>query len=131
MPAFVLLMNLTAKGAADIKQAPSRIDEGIRAFEAMGGKMYSFHVTMGPYDYVAIGEVPSDEVAAAFALALSAQGYVTTTSMRAYTREQFKGDRRLAAVRHGRARPSGGGARAGRPRRTIAPVRWRPRRGVG
>lgn len=91
MPAFVMLMNLTAKGTAEIKQAPNRIDEGIRAFEAMGGKMYSFHVTMGPYDYVAIGEVPSDEVAAAFALALSSQGYVTTTSMRAYTREQFKG----------------------------------------
>jgi uncharacterized protein with GYD domain len=91
MPAFVLLMKLTAKGAADIKAAPERIAEGVKAFEAMGGKMYSFHITMGPYDYVAIGEAPSDEVAAAFSLALTGQGNVTTTSMRAFTRDQFKG----------------------------------------
>ncbi len=89
MPAFVLLMNLTAKGAADIKAAPARIDAGVKAFEAMGGKMQSFHVTMGTYDYVAVGEAPSDEVAAAFALALAGQGHVTTTSLRGFTRDEF------------------------------------------
>jgi uncharacterized protein with GYD domain len=89
MPAFVLLMNLTAKGVADIKAAPARIDEGVKAFEAMGGKMLSFHVTMGAYDYVAVGEAPSDEVAAAFAMGLTAKGYVTTSSMRAFTRDEF------------------------------------------
>jgi uncharacterized protein with GYD domain len=89
MPAFVLLMNLTAKGVADIKAAPTRIDEGLKAFEAMGGKVHSFHVTMGAYDYVAVGEAPSDEVAATFAMALTSQGYVTTTSMRAFTRDEF------------------------------------------
>jgi len=91
MPQFVLLMNLTAKGAADIKAAPARIDEGLKAFEAMGGKVQDFVVTMGPYDYVAVGEAPSDEAAAAFALALAAQGNVTTTSMRAFSKEEFAG----------------------------------------
>ena len=91
MPQFVLLMNLTAKGAADIKAAPARIDEGLKAFEAMGGKVRDFVVTMGPYDYVAVGEAPSDEAAAAFALALAAQGNVTTTSMRAFSKEEFAG----------------------------------------
>jgi uncharacterized protein with GYD domain len=89
MSAFILLMNLTAKGAADIKAAPTRIDAGIKGFEAMGGRVLSFHVTMGAYDYVAVGEAPSDEVAAAFALALSAQGHVTTTSLRAFSRDEF------------------------------------------
>jgi len=82
-------MNLTTKGVADIKAAPARIDEGVKAFEAMGGKMLSFHVTMGAYDYVAVGEAPSDEAAAAFAMALTAKGYVTTSSMRAFTRDEF------------------------------------------
>lgn len=90
MAAYVLLMKLTDRGGAEIKAAPGRIDEGIKAFEAMGGKMYSFHITMGPYDYVAMGEAPSDEAAAAFSLALTAQGNVTTTTMRAFTRDQFK-----------------------------------------
>jgi uncharacterized protein with GYD domain len=89
MPQFVLLMNLTAKGAADIKAAPARVGEGLKSFEAMGGKVKEFVVTMGPYDYVAVGEAPSDEAAAAFALALSAQGNVTTTSMRAFSTEEF------------------------------------------
>lgn len=89
MVAFVLLMKLTAKGVADIKAAPARIEEGIRAFETMGGKVHSFHVTMGPYDYVAVGEAPSDEVAATFAMALSAQGNVTTTTLRAFSRDEF------------------------------------------
>lgn len=89
MPSFVLLMKLTAKGAAEIKEAPRRIDEGVKAFEAMGGKLSSFHITMGPYDYVSIGEAPSDEVAAAFAMALTSQGNVTTTSMRAFNRDEF------------------------------------------
>jgi uncharacterized protein with GYD domain len=89
MPAFVLLMNLTAKGAADIKDLPQRIEASTKAFEAMGGKVLSFHVTMGPYDMVAIGEAPSDEVAAMMALTLSAAGNVTTTSLRAFSREEF------------------------------------------
>lgn len=89
MPAFVMFMNLTAKGVADIKDAPARVEEGIKAFEAMGGTMHSFHVTMGPYDYVAVGEAPSDEVAAVFAMALSAKGNVTTTTLRAFSRDEF------------------------------------------
>lgn len=89
MPAFVLLMNLTAQGAADPKGIPARCAEGIQGFEAMGGKVITFHATMGPYDYVAVGEAPSDEVAAGFALALAAKGHVTTTSMRAFSVEEI------------------------------------------
>jgi uncharacterized protein with GYD domain len=55
----------------------------------MGGKMLSFHATMGPYDYVAVVEAPSDEIAAGYALALASQGNVTTLSMKAFTPEQM------------------------------------------
>jgi uncharacterized protein with GYD domain len=85
MPSYVLLMKLTEEGARAAKDIPARIEEGTRAFEAMGGTMQSFHVTMGPYDYVAVGEAPSDEVAAAFALALASRGFVTTTTMKAFS----------------------------------------------
>jgi len=89
MAAFVILMNLTARGLAEAKAAPERIAAGVAALEALGGRMHSFHATMGPYDYVAVGEAPSDEAAATFALALAAQGYVTTTTLRAFSREEF------------------------------------------
>jgi len=65
MANYVLLMSLTGEGVRSIKDAPARIAEGMKAWEAMGGKTLSFHLTMGPYDYVAVVEAPSDEVAAA------------------------------------------------------------------
>jgi len=89
MANYVLLMNLTEQGVRTIKDAPARAAEGMRAWEAMGGKTLSFHLTMGPYDYVAVVEAPSDEVAASYALTLASQGNVTTLSMKAFTVEQM------------------------------------------
>ena len=89
MANYVLLMSLTEEGAHSIKDAPARIAAGMKGWEAMGGKTLSFHVTMGPYDYVAVVEAPSDEVAAAYALTLASQGNVTTLSMKAFTVEQM------------------------------------------
>lgn len=91
MAAFVMLMRLTDKGLADLKNAPTRIEEGIKALEAAGGAMYSFHMTWGAYDYVAVGEAPDDETAALVALSLAARGNVTTTTLRAFTRQEFAG----------------------------------------
>jgi uncharacterized protein with GYD domain len=55
----------------------------------MGGKVKGFYLTMGDYDYVTIGEWPSDEAAATFLLALGAQGYVKTTTLRAFSTDEF------------------------------------------
>jgi uncharacterized protein with GYD domain len=89
MPNYVILMKLTDQGAKTIKEAPGRVDAGIKAFEKMGGKVNGFYAVMGEYDYVAFGEAPSDEVATTFALGLGLLGNVRTTSLRAYTKEEF------------------------------------------
>jgi uncharacterized protein with GYD domain len=89
MPHYVLLMKLTEQGAKAIKDAPVRLEAGIKGFEAMGGKVTEFFVVMGEYDYVAFGEAPSDEVAAAFSLALSSLGNVKTQTLKAFTRAEF------------------------------------------
>ena len=91
MSTYVLLMKLTAKGIADIKSAPERIKAGIEAFEAVGGKVLSFYTLMGEYDYIAIGEAPSDDAAMVFLLGLGADGYVRTTSLKAFSAEQLAG----------------------------------------
>jgi uncharacterized protein with GYD domain len=85
----IMLMKVTDEGARDIKKAPERIQAGIKAFEAMGGKVLGFWATMGEYDYVAVGEAPNDEVSLAFVVGLSAQGTVRTVTCRAYTPEEF------------------------------------------
>ena len=89
MVTYVVLMKLTDQGIKDIKNAPQRVEANAKAMEAIGGKMTGFYLTMGEYDYVAIAEMPSDEVGMTFLLGLGAAGNVKTNSMRAYTREQF------------------------------------------
>jgi uncharacterized protein with GYD domain len=68
-----------------------RIEQAIATFEKMGGKMIGFYLVTGEYDYIAIGESPSDEIGMAFVLGLSALGNVKTTTIQAYTKEEFGG----------------------------------------
>ena len=89
MPRYILLMKLTDQGMKDIKNAPQRIEDAVKGLEAMGGKLEIFGTVMGDYDYVAFGECPSDEVAATFLLLLCSQGNVRTTTLKAFTKEEF------------------------------------------
>jgi len=89
MPQYVLLMKMTEQGAATIADAPRRIDEAVEMWKQMGGTMTVFCVTMGDYDYVAVGEAPTDERAAQFALGLARQGNVKTTTLRGFTRDDL------------------------------------------
>ena len=89
MPVYISLMNLTDQGIRNIKDASARLEAGTKQLEAMGGKMIGFYTTMGEYDYVGIAEAPSDEVALAFLVGLGAQGNVRTTTLRAFTPEEF------------------------------------------
>jgi uncharacterized protein with GYD domain len=89
MPTYVVLYKLTDQGIRNIKESPQRIEAGIKGFEAMGGKLLGFYSVMGEYDFVAIGEAPSDEVGMAFMLAQGSQGNVRTTTLKAFTKEEF------------------------------------------
>ncbi len=89
MPKYVVLMNLTEQGVKDIRNAPERVESAIKLLEKMGGKLTGFYLTKGRYDYVGIGEAPSDEVHAAFMLALSSQGNVKTTTLKAFSKEEI------------------------------------------
>jgi uncharacterized protein with GYD domain len=89
MPSYIGLYKLTDQGIKNIKDAPNRVEEAIKGAEAMGAKVTGFYVVMGEYDYVAIGEFPNDQVAMTFALALGSRGNVRTSSLRAFTKEEF------------------------------------------
>ena len=89
MPTYILLVKLTEQGIKNIKDAPRRSEDAIKRMEAMGGKLISIYTVMGEYDYVAIGEAPNDETIMAFLLGLGSLGNVRTTTLRAFTREEF------------------------------------------
>ena len=56
--------------------------------EKLGGKVLSAYVTTGQYD-VATLEMPNGEAMVKFASAISASGNVRTTTVRAYTPDEF------------------------------------------
>jgi uncharacterized protein with GYD domain len=89
MPKYIILMNLTEQGVKDIKDAPARVAAVEKALEAAGGKMLGFYTTMGQYDYVAVTEGPSDEMAMLQLIGLGMAGRVRTTTLKAFTLEEF------------------------------------------
>ena len=91
MPTYITLYKFTDQGIKNIKEIPQRIADAIKQYEGMGGKVIGVYAVMGEYDIVAIGEGPSDEIAMTFALALGSQGNVRTTTLKAFTKEEFVG----------------------------------------
>ena len=91
MPRYISLMKYTSQGSASIKDSPDRLKTARAAIEAAGGKLLSYHLTMGQYDGVVITEFPSDEAAATLLLAIGAQGNIATETMREFTEEEMSG----------------------------------------
>jgi len=82
-------MKLTELGAKTIKEAPARVDAAVKNLEAMGGKMTAFYLTTGEYDYIAVGEAPTDQVMLTFLLGLGTTGTVRTTTLRAFSKDEL------------------------------------------
>ena len=91
MPTYIGLLSFTEQGVKTAKDLPARISAGRQAFEANGGKLIQYYLTMGQYDAVAVFEVPDDETAAVIALATAGLGNLRTTTMRAFTEAEIPG----------------------------------------
>ncbi len=91
MAEYILLMKLTDQGARSVDQAATRLGQALQVFEELGGELEGFWVTMGEYDYVAVGRVPTDETALAFALYLAMEGNVRTTTVPAFDMDALAG----------------------------------------
>jgi uncharacterized protein with GYD domain len=88
MATYIGLYKLTDQGIKDIKNAPQRLEQGIKYLEKLGGRLIGFYTCMGEYDYVGIAECPNDEAAMVFLLGLGSLGNVRTTTMRAFTPQE-------------------------------------------
>ncbi len=84
MATYIALVNWTDQGVREFRGTVERADAVADLAQLLGGTQTALYWTVGPYDLVAISEFPDDETATAFALAVSSQGNVRTTSMRAF-----------------------------------------------
>ena len=89
MATYISLVRFTAKGIEDIKDSPSRLDAAKQGYQAMGGELKQFYLTLGQYDAVVIGEAPDEETAAKLALAIGSVGAIRTETLRAFTEEEY------------------------------------------
>ncbi len=90
MPSYLSLLNWTEQGIADVKSSPERLDAAKAAIQAAGGRMIFFYMTMGEYDMATLIEVPDDESAARVLLALGASGSIRSTTMKAFTEDEYR-----------------------------------------
>lgn len=86
---YVTLVNWTDQGIRNVKDSPKRAEAFEAAVKAAGGSVKEMFLVMGAYDLLVITELPSDEAVAMLTLGTAALGNVRTTTMRAFTRQQF------------------------------------------
>ncbi len=90
MPSYIALLNWTPQGSANVKDSPSRLDAGRKAFKKLGVKIKDTYLTMGRYDLVCLIEAPDDETFARAILSLGSQGNVQTETLKAFTEAQYR-----------------------------------------
>jgi len=89
MPTFMCFLNWTDQGAKNAKDANKRFQASKSMAEKLRGKLLSAYVTTGHYDVVSTLEMPNGEAMIKFASAVSASGIARTTTVRAYTPDEF------------------------------------------
>jgi uncharacterized protein with GYD domain len=90
MPSYIALLNWTPQGSASVKDSPSRLDAGRKAFKKLGVKIKDTYLTMGRYDLVCVIEAPDDETFARAILSLASQGNVRTETLKAFTEAEYR-----------------------------------------
>lgn len=90
MASYVMLVSWTEQGIEAYGNTLDRSETTRQLAEKLGASVKELYWTMGAYDLVGIIEAPDDETMTAFALALSSQGNVRTTTMRAFGPDEMR-----------------------------------------
>jgi uncharacterized protein with GYD domain len=90
MANYIALINWTEQGVKAYGNTLDRAEAAAELARKLGGSLNQIFWTMGEYDVVGVLEAPDDESATAFALALSSQGNVRTSTMRAFDADEMR-----------------------------------------
>jgi len=89
MPTFMCFLNWTDQGARNAKDANKRFQASRSLAEKLGGKLLTAYVTTGRYDVALTLDMPNGDAMAKFASAIAGSGNARTTTVRAYTPDEF------------------------------------------
>jgi uncharacterized protein with GYD domain len=90
MPKFLVEASYTAEGVKGVqsKGGSSRRDAVAHAAQGVGGQVESFYFAFGDSDVYVVVDLPDNESAAAFALAVNGTGAVTAKTVVLLTPEE-------------------------------------------
>jgi len=89
MPTFVCFLNWTEQGAKAVKDVVARSEATKGLIAGLGGRLVCGYVTTGQYDVVLVVEMPTGDAMTKLAVALTSRGNVRTTTVRAFSPEEF------------------------------------------
>jgi uncharacterized protein with GYD domain len=89
MMTFICYLNFTGEGIKAIKDMAERYAANKALVQKLGGREICTYITTGQYDAVEVLEMPTAEAMAKFSATLGARGFVRTTTVHAFTPEEF------------------------------------------
>ena len=90
MATYLMLLNWTDQGIKNLKESPKRLDAARKLAKDMGGEIKTVYMTQGAIDLVLVTDMPTDEKLAGFVLKLASYGNVRTTTLKAYSEEDYR-----------------------------------------
>ena len=90
MATYLMLLNWTDQGIRNIKESPKRLDAAKKLAKDLGGEIKTVYMTQGSFDLALVAEMANDEKAAAFVLKLGSLGNVRTTTLKAYSEDDYR-----------------------------------------
>lgn len=88
---YVVLANWTEQGVRAYPETVGRSEAFGSMVEQFGGRLVSSYWTVGPYDFMAVVEVPDAESLTSVLLRVGALGNVRSTTLRAFGRDEMTG----------------------------------------
>ena len=90
MATYLMLLNWTDQGIRNVKESPKRLDAAKKLAKDLGGEIKTVYMTQGSIDLVLVAEMPNEEKVAGFVLKLGSLGNVRTTTLKAYSEDEYR-----------------------------------------
>ena len=91
MATYIVLTSFTDQGIRNAKDTTKRADQVAQMAKKFGVTAKEFYWTLGNYDVVAVFDAPDDASITALGLAIGAQGFVRTQTLRAFSKDEMGG----------------------------------------
>ena len=89
MATYLSLFNWTDQGIRTVKDSPKRLEATRKALKKLGGELKAFYMLQGNYDGALIFDLPDEAALTKFLLLTGSAGNVRTTTLRAFTEDEF------------------------------------------